>query len=70
MSKLILKKLAKQILKFRKELDITQEELALKTGISRSTIAMIETAKRDVTISKLAKISKALKISVSDLVNF
>jgi len=68
--KSILNKLAKQIIRFRKEAGLTQEELAKKTGISRSSIAMIETAKRDITISNLSKIAKALKISLSELTKF
>ena len=69
-NKLILKKLAKQIIKYRKERELTQEELSAKTGISRSSIAMIETAQRDLTISKLSKISKALNITLSELLDF
>ena len=67
--KSILKKLAKQIIKYRKERELTQEELSSKTGISRSSIAMIETAKRDITISKLAKIAKVLGITLSELLS-
>ena len=68
--KSILKKLARQIIKYRKERELTQEELSAKTGISRSSIAMIETAQRDLTISKLSKISKALNITLSELLDF
>lgn len=67
--KSILKKLAKQIIKYRKERELTQEELSSKTGISRSSIAMIETAKRDITISKLSKIAKALGVTLSELLS-
>ena len=70
MKKNILNKLARQIIKYRKDLGMTQEDLSKKTGISRSSIAMIETAKRDITISNLSKIAKALNISLSELTNF
>ncbi|MBQ6516706.1 helix-turn-helix transcriptional regulator [bacterium] len=70
MKKNILNKLARQIIKYRKDLGMTQEDLSKKTGISRSSIAMIETAKRDITISNLSKIAKALNISLSELTKF
>lgn len=49
---------------------MTQENLALESGISRSHIAMIETGKRDITLSALFKISRALTISLGDLFIF
>ena len=70
MKKTILNKLAKQIIRFRKEAGLTQEDLSKKTGISRSSVAMIETAKRDITISNLSKIAKALNITLSKLTDF
>ena len=70
MKKNILNKLAKQIIRFRKDSGLTQEELSKKTGISRSSIAMIETAKRDITVSNLSKIAKAMNVTLSELTDF
>lgn len=70
MKKGILNKLAKQIIRYRKEIGMTQEDLSRKTGISRSSIAMIETAKRDITISNLSKIAKAMNVTLSELTDF
>ena len=49
---------------------MTQENLALESGISRSHIAMIETGKRDITISALFKISRALNVSLQKIFEF
>lgn len=70
MKKNILNKLAKQIIRYRKEIGMTQEDLSRKTGISRSSIAMIETAKRDITVSNLSKIAKAMNVTLSELTDF
>lgn len=70
MKKGILNKLAKQIIRYRKEIGMTQENLSRKTGISRSSIAMIETAKRDITVSNLSKIAKAMNVTLSELTDF
>lgn len=52
----------------REQLGITQNELATRSGINRSTIAQIESGKyKDLTISKLINISSALNISLSYL---
>lgn len=59
-----------QISKIRIEKKMTQENLALESGISRSHIAMIETGKRDITISALFKISRALNVSLQKVFEF
>jgi len=52
----------------REQLGITQNELATRSGINRSTIAQIESGKyKDLTISKLINISAALNVSTSYL---
>ena len=56
--------------KIRQETSYTQEKLALESGISRSHIAMIEAGKRDITLTNLFKISRALGISLSELFEF
>lgn len=44
----------------RKELGITQDDLALKSGIPRTTISKIENGKRNTSIYKLIQIANAL----------
>jgi transcriptional regulator with XRE-family HTH domain len=67
MSKLFFKKILKNIKKYRLQKNLTQRDLSLKTGISRSSIAMIETGKRDLTVSKIFQIAKALDIEAHEL---
>lgn len=49
---------------------MTQEDLSLESTISRSHIAMIEVGKRDITISALFKISRALNSNMQQIFDF
>ncbi len=64
------KALGENLRKIRLCKTLTQEYVALESGISRSHIAMIESGKRDVTISVLFKISRAMNISLKDFFEF
>lgn len=70
MSQELLKKFANRLKYLRKQQKLTQEELAFESGISRSTIGMIESQRRDLTLDKIEKISLALKIEPKDLFDF
>lgn len=50
----------RRLKELREQIDITQETLAKKSGLPRTTISMIETGKRNVSISKLIQIANAL----------
>lgn len=64
------KALGENLRKIRTEKGLTQEYISLESGISRSHIAMIEAGKRDVTISTLFKISRALNVTLSNIFEF
>lgn len=64
------KALGENLRKIRTEKGLTQEYISLESGISRSHIAMIESGKRDVTISALFKISRALNVTLSNIFEF
>ncbi len=64
------KQLGQRIQQLRKEKGLTQENLSLESDISRSHIAMIEAGKRDVTISSMFKISRALGVTLADVFSF
>lgn len=49
---------------------MTQEDLSLESTVSRSHIAMIEVGKRDITISALFKISRALNSNMQQIFDF
>lgn len=70
MDKALLEKLAKRIKELRKLNNFTQDELAFRAGIGRSTLGNIETAQNDVTFSKVNKIAKAFNLSLSEFLNF
>lgn len=64
------KQLGKRIREIRREKGLTQENVYLESGISRSHIAMIEAGKRDITISALFKISRALGADLKEIFSF
>ena len=64
------KDLGASIKKIRLEKRLTQEALSLESTISRSHIAMIEAGKRDITISALFKISRALNVNMKEIFSF
>lgn len=57
-----------KIKEFRENLNMTQEELAEKSGISRATISMLENnAAKETLTSTLIALANALGTTVSDL---
>lgn len=64
------KDLGINIRKIRQQKKMTQEDLSLESTVSRSHIAMIEAGKRDITISALFKISRALNSSMQQIFDF
>lgn len=59
--------IAQNVVKFRRQLGLTQEDLAFKSDIDRTYIGYIENAKQNISIEKLCAIAAALKIEVTDL---
>jgi len=68
MKKPILIKFAKRVREERKKLKLSQEEFAAKAGFHRTYIGMIERAERNITLSNVQKLAKALRLSISTLV--
>lgn len=64
------KELGKRLKQIRREKQITQEALALESSISRFHIAMIEAGRRDITVSALFKISRALNVTLTEIFSF
>ena len=61
--------ISKNIKDLRKGQNITQEDLARMTGISRPTLARIETCRHSISVEHLAIIAKALEVSINDLLD-
>lgn len=70
MNKSLLEKLAKRIKELRKKNGFTQDELAFRANIERSTLGNIETAQNDVTLTKVNQIAKAFDLTISDFLKF
>ena len=62
---------ADRIIKRRKELDITQDDLAKMLGLSgRSSVNKIEKSGNDITLKNIRRIAKALNCSVPYLMGY
>jgi transcriptional regulator with XRE-family HTH domain len=70
MNREYLQKFATNLKRIRKSKGLTQDDLGALDGISRSTIGMVETAKTDITLSKIKIIADALNILPKDLLDF
>ncbi len=55
--------IGKRIKTRRLQLHMSQEELAIKTGLSRTYIYYVETGKKSLTIKTLSGIREALKVN-------
>ncbi|MDO5436718.1 MAG: helix-turn-helix transcriptional regulator [bacterium] len=62
--------LAKNIGRFRKSLNLSQNEFAEKLNISREHLAKLETAKRCISLKLLFKMCEMFNFKESDLFNF
>lgn len=60
-------KLARKIKNFRTEKELTQLKLAEKAGIAQSFLSNIENGLQSPSLKNLEKISKALDVSLNDL---
>lgn len=65
-----LQKVAKNIKTLRREKKIKQDDFLDTEGISRSMIAMVETARTDITLSKLKIIADRLGVEPYELLLF
>lgn len=63
----ILTDFGKRVKFFRNELKISQEELAYRAGLHRTYVGMIERAEKNLTLTNIEKIAKALNINIKDL---
>lgn len=51
----------------RERRDMTQSELAKRSGVSQSTIAQIESGKKDPSLSTIKKVAEALNVHIAIL---
>jgi transcriptional regulator with XRE-family HTH domain len=64
----IQRRLIVRIKQLRAERGWSQDTLAAKAGLARAYIARLEIGRHDPSLSTLAKLAKALKVTVGELV--
>ncbi|MBK8090104.1 MAG: helix-turn-helix transcriptional regulator [Chitinophagaceae bacterium] len=62
-------KIGHRIRQLRKELDISQEALALKAEVDRTYVTDVENGRRNVSVEILERLISALEVSVSSFFN-
>ncbi len=70
MNKKILEQFGKRVREERDRLGISQERLGQLAKVHRTYIGMIERAEKNITLTNMEKIARALGRKVSDLVDF
>lgn len=63
----ILNFFGENVRKYRRALNISQEELAHKANLHRTYIGMIERAEKNITLVNIEKIANALEVKIEDL---
>lgn len=66
----IKEKFGNRLKSLRKEKALSQEELALKSGLNRPYISGIEQGKRNVSLEVMEKLAEALGVEIGELVMF
>ncbi len=66
----VLTQFGKNISKLRKSKNLSQEQLAQKSGLHRTHIGMIERAERNITLLNIEKLAKGLEVSIDELFRF
>ncbi|MFN3802639.1 helix-turn-helix domain-containing protein [Belliella pelovolcani] len=66
----IKEKFGNRLKALRKEKGLSQEELALKSGLNRPYISGIEQGKRNVSLEVMEKLAEALGVGIGSLVRF
>jgi transcriptional regulator with XRE-family HTH domain len=60
---------ARNLRRYRRMLEISQEELALKAGMSRSYVSGIEREERNVSIDNMGQLAESLGVPLKNLLD-
>ena len=63
----VLIKFGNKVREERLKLGISQEDLADRAGVHRTYIGMVERAEKNITLSNIEKIAKALGLNIEDI---
>ena len=66
-SKNILEVFGQNVLKYRKEVNVSQEKLADMAGVHRTYVGMVERAEKNITLRNMEKFAIALNVKIKDL---
>lgn len=61
-------KLANNARRFREQLGLSQEAVAIKIGADRAYVSLIERGKQNMTLVRLAELADALGVDATDLI--
>ena len=64
-----LRRFAARLRKLREKRGMTQEQLAQRARVSRVYVTLIETKRADPRLSIAVKLAKALRVSISELID-
>jgi transcriptional regulator with XRE-family HTH domain len=67
MKREVLVKFGNKVREERLSLGLSQEELAARAGVHRTYVGMIERAEKNITLTNIEKIAKALKLSIDEI---
>ncbi len=65
----IKKKIGERIKAIRSDLNLSQDEIAMRAEMERSFITHIESGRRNISVETLEKVISALEVSFSDFFN-
>lgn len=61
------KTIGQRIRSLREQQGLSQEQLAVKCGVHRTYVGMVERAEKSISVASLAKFAKALRTTMSSL---
>lgn len=64
----ILNIFGENVRRYRRLLNLSQEELAYRADLHRTYIGMIERAEKNITLVNMQKIANALEVKIEDLI--
>lgn len=67
--KKVLIEFGERVRDLRKEKELSQEELSFKANLHRTYIGMIERAEKNITLTNIEKLAKALGIEIKEFFN-